>query len=125
MSSHQSTSYSLSEDGAIVAQEPLNAKEIMKLLKRFSSLGTLHSKINFIFTCLVFALIPKGFRLKWTEQTGFADGTLKENVNICLNKTSSQLQRIVLTASFYAFNAELTELLTLKSRFLLMIGQRL
>ena len=49
----------------------LHPKEIMKLLKQFSALGGLHSKINFMFTCLSLSIIPKGFTLKWSEQTGF------------------------------------------------------
>ena len=46
-------------------------KEFRKFVKVFSSLGILHSKINFLYTCVCLSLVPIGFRLKWTEQTGF------------------------------------------------------
>ena len=39
---------------------PINPKENMSILKDFSFLGRLHSKINFIYSCKVLRLIPVG-----------------------------------------------------------------
>ena len=95
----------ISEDERFKAPDvPLNAKEIMKILKHFSFLGVLHSKINFLFTSLSLLLIPKGFKLKWSEQTGFSSLNLVKSTSNILQKASFDLQKSVLEASIYKFN---------------------
>ena len=62
-----SPNMSVHEDEYQKASDSLNAKEVMKLLKQFSSLGCLHSKMNFLFTCIKDRLVPKGFKnVKWS-----------------------------------------------------------
>ena len=78
----------------------INPKEIMSILKDFSFLGRLHSKINFIYSCKVLRLIPVGFKLKWSEQTGFEDPNLIEKVLDTLKQTSLNLLDMVLTEKF-------------------------
>ena len=69
----------------------------MSILKDFSFLGRLHSKINFIYSCKVLRLIPVGFKLKWSEQTGFEDPNLIKKVRDTLQLTSLNLLDTVLT----------------------------
>ena len=99
MSSPQSSAFNVhvqSEDELFLAQgSPHNTRENNKLLRRFSSLGILHSKLNFLFTCISNTLIPKGFNLKWSEQTGFGSPQLHSNIISCLFETSMQLVKFV------------------------------
>ena len=78
-------------------------------LKVFSSLGILHSKIKLLFTCLKHAAILKGFRLSWSEQTGFNSEELSVVTQNCLTQTSLSLQHSVLEASIKQFHCQLDE----------------
>ena len=71
----------------------MNHKESFKVLRTFSFLGILHSKMNFLFTCLSLSLVPKGFALNWSEQTGFDYQEVKQLVSSCLLTTSLDLQK--------------------------------
>ena len=98
------------------ASDPLDAKEVMKILKLFSSIGGLHSKMNFMFTCITGSLVPTGFKLKWSEQTGFRCSELQDSTSQRLLDTSLDLQRLVLKASLAKFQATLDYLFSLQSR---------
>ena len=64
LDSCSNSSYPICEDELQEASDPLNAKEVMKTLKLFSSLGALHSKMNFLYSCVSGNLVPTGFKLK-------------------------------------------------------------
>ena len=100
-----------------VTDVSLQPKEIMKLLKRFSNLGVLHSKINFMFTCLSLSIIPKGFSLKWTEQTGFKSHDLISSTSFCIKQTSFQLIKLVLEASVKQLISIIDHIFSFKSQF--------
>ena len=87
----------------------------MSILKDFSLLGRLHSKINFIYSCKVLRLIPVGFKLKWSEQTGFEDPNLIKKVRDTLQLTSLNLLDTVLTASQEKFRLLLGHLKSVHS----------
>ena len=91
----------------------MNPKNIMAILKDFSLLGRLHSKINFIFTCITLSLIPIGFKLKWSEQTGFKDVDLIDKIDDTLRCTSLNLLHVVLNASKVKFQGVLSHLRSL------------
>ena len=91
-----------------------NPKEIMLILKKFSFLGILQSKINFLYTCLLLSLVPKGFSIKWSEQTGFESASLREAVRLALDSASLNLQNIVLKESLETFKDNLNSLMSLK-----------
>ena len=95
-----------------VPDNPRNTKDFAKFLKQFSYLGSLHSKLNFMKTCLSNSLVPKGFFLKWTEQTGFASQNLKTSVSTCLRKTSLELVKLVFEESYQKFYSTLSYLLS-------------
>ena len=92
-----------SEDESHKVSVIKNPKEIMPILKKFSFLGILQSKINFLYTCLLLSLVPKGFSIKWSEQTGFKSAKLQESVSLALHSTSLHLQKIVLSESIATF----------------------
>ena len=110
------SSYLICEDELQEASDPLNAKEVMKILKLFSSLGALHSKMNFLFSCVSSNLVPTGFKLKWSEQTGFDSTQLKEATSKCLLQTSLDLQKLVLRASHSQLTASLDYIFGLQHR---------
>ena len=103
-----------SEGGRLEAQTPMNHKQIFKLLGVFSFLGILHSKLNFLFTCLSLSLVAKGFGLKWSEQTGFNSQEVKNSVSSLLNETSLELQRTVMKASIRKFVSTCEHLFSVK-----------
>ena len=111
-----SPNMSVREDEYQKASDSLNAKEVMKLLKQFSSLGCLHSKMNFLFTCIKDRLVPKGFRIKWSEQTGFNSIPLRDSTSQCLLQTSLDLQRLILEASLVKFQSVLDHLFSLQNK---------
>ena len=113
---HPSQSNHNSEDESHKVSVIKNPKDIMDILKRFSFLGILQSKINFLYTCLLLSLIPKGFALKWSEQTGIPSPSLQASVKSALNSTSLHLQQIVLTTSIETFKTNLNSLMDLKCR---------
>ena len=86
-----------------------------KLLRQFSALGMLHNKLNFLFTCLSNTVIPKGFYLKWSEQTGFSSLDLQTNIKNCLSKTSMQLMKFVFEASVKEFESSVPYICSLQS----------
>ena len=83
----------------------------------FSSLGILHSKINLLFTCLTHSAILKGFRLTWSEQTGFKSDELSSTTKNCINQTSLNLQYLVLVVSLKEFHAQLDRIFGMFSTF--------
>ena len=68
-------------------------------LKLFSSIGGLHARINFLHTCSVNNVIPKGFRLTWKEETGYSYEELSANISTILNAAALKLLNEVLQAS--------------------------
>ena len=56
-----------------------------KDLKMFSHLGGIQSKVNFLHTCLQSNIIPKGFKIKWKEQTGLNDPTFSDRIEKILS----------------------------------------
>ena len=93
MPSPQSSPIQISEDES-TQDSCADTSKYKKFLKTFSSLGILHSKINFLFTCAGASLVPKGFKLKWTEQTGFQSRGLRDATEHRLLQTSLDLQSI-------------------------------
>ena len=89
---HSSRHIIPSEDEHVRAQTLTNHKQSFKILRTFSFLGVLQSKMNFLYTCLYFSLVPKGFALKWSEQTGFDDEDLKTLVQSSLFALQVPLQ---------------------------------
>ena len=75
-----------------------------KVIKMFSSLGSLQSRINFILTCLSNSVIPTGFCIKWKEQTGLGSSQLTGKVSEVLNSASISLMREVLEVSVKSFH---------------------
>ena len=75
----------------------------------FSFLGILHSKINLLFTSLNHSIILKGFRLIWSEQTGFNSEELSSKTQKCISQTSLNLQRLVLVSSLQKFHSQLDQ----------------
>ena len=106
-----------SEDEGQEALGFLNTKEVMKQLKKFSYLGSLQSKINFLYTCLLFSITPKGFQIKWSEQTGLSSQELSNSIGTLLQNTSIGLQKSVLSASYKAFKNTLIDVMDLKKVF--------
>ena len=74
-------------------------KKHRKDLKLFSSIGGLHARINFLYTCAVNNVIPNGFKLNWKEETGYSSETLTTKVTSILDSSSMQLLKAVLEAS--------------------------
>ena len=100
-------SYAYEDEHSEVRDPIVNHKDFRKLHKTFSYLGILHSKINFLFTCITLSLVPIGFKLKWTEQTGFFSQDLTDNVRECLHRTSMELQTTIFHASVAKFQSTL------------------
>ena len=73
-------------------------------LKIFSYLGGLQSKVNFLHTCTTNNIVPKGFKLKWQEQTGFDYPGFAETVSTILTSTSLSLMQAVLDVSIVKFD---------------------
>ena len=87
------------EETHLVTTAINNPKDVMQILKKFSFLGVLQSKINFLYSCITLSLVPKGFKLKWTEQTGFSLPELPGSVNSILHQTSLDLQQLIFSSS--------------------------
>ena len=81
----------------------------------FSSLGILHSKVNLLFTRLRHSVILKGFRLNWSEQTGFKSEELISATQNCISKTSLILQHLVLVGCIKKFHAQLETIFSMCS----------
>ena len=72
--------------------------------------------MNFLFSCVSGNLVPTGFKLKWSEQTGFDSTQLKEATSKCLLQTSLDLQKLVLRASHSQLTASLDYIFGLQHR---------
>ena len=105
MSSPQSSSTITSEEraGTLLDSSALDPRSVMFKIKQFSAFASLHSKINFIHTCLLISFIPVGFFLKWSEQTGFNKSSLSDGVKAILQSTSLKLMEAVLFQSIQQF----------------------
>ena len=60
-------------------------------------------------------MISKGFKLKWSEQTGFSSPKLTDSTTSLLRQTSLGLQHQVLEASLQKFDSTLRYLMGLKN----------
>ena len=70
-----------------------------KDLKMFSSIGGLQSRINFLHTCILNDVIPKGFSIVWKEQTGLNSQDLSSKISAILASSSKLLLNQVLESS--------------------------
>ena len=104
------------EENHLVPTAINNPKDVMQILKKFSFLGVLQSKINFLYSCIKLSLVPKGFKLKWSEQTGFSLPGLPQSVIAILNQTSVNLQQLIFSTSVEVFRQNLGELMSFKQR---------
>ena len=93
----------------------LNPKEVMKVLKIFSYVGQLQSKINLLFSAITLSVLLPGFRIKWSEQTGFKSTSLRESTAGLIQQTSLGLQKMVLDASLIQFESTLNTLFGFQS----------
>ena len=70
----------------------------------FSYIGGLQSRINFLHTCVSNDVIPKGFQIKWTEQTGRNNPDLSSRISSILFSASKSLINAVLDFSKNEFD---------------------
>ena len=68
-------------------------------IKLFSSLGGLQSRINFLHTCILNDVIPKGFSIVWKEQTALNSQDLSSKISAILASSSKLLLNQVLESS--------------------------
>ena len=81
-----------------------SGRKFKKDLRLFSSLGGLQARINFLYTSLLKDVIPKGFQLKWKEQTGLNCDALSAKVSAIIVCTSKSLLKEVLDISKKKFS---------------------
>ena len=95
-----------------------------KYLKLFSSTGSLQARINFLHTCIIHEVIPKGFQISWKEQTGFKNEHFSSNISNIIFSTSKSLMREVVNISIKYFNENITTIESNKNKIPSEIWQK-